>query len=428
MTLLHYHNRSSYTVEKLSSDKRFIDWKSQPSSFKVYPDFYPKIDFEDLDKNEEYFKLIGGVNSKVTIGETLYHLRVIPSAGGLYPTELYIQIKGIKNLVDGIYHYEAINSKLTLLYEIIGLEGVEPYLNIDGDIEGFIFLISSNYFRSSWKYSDRAFRYCLLEAGHQMGAIEMANYINGKSTEFIFEFDKEKLNYMFGFEDKEFFISAIVSGKDRKELSDPLDFKLPFVIGTDYYMENQIIVNAYWETLTSETNICNIASEFKRPKFPYNREALRYAIWLRRSKRFFNLQVISKRNYEYIYRNATIGIPSHTTEICNIYSIVLSVKRLKSGIYKNLKLKREGNFSEDVKRIFLGQNLVKDANVIFVITGKWHNYQTIMAQAGVISHRICICATYINIGSTPVSSYLDDEMREFLDSSNEILTAIAVGK
>jgi hypothetical protein len=32
-----------------------------------------------------------------------YKLRVNPSAGALYPTEIYVQIRGVGGIIDGIY-------------------------------------------------------------------------------------------------------------------------------------------------------------------------------------------------------------------------------------------------------------------------------------------------------------------------------------
>ncbi len=57
-----------------------------------------------------------------------------------------------------------------IIYKL-GDEGLENYVIPNKCINGFIFLVSCVYHRSSWKYQDRSLRYCLLDSGHLLGAI-----------------------------------------------------------------------------------------------------------------------------------------------------------------------------------------------------------------------------------------------------------------
>lgn len=70
-------------------------------------------------------------------------------------------------------------------------EGIENLLGLDFSIDGFVFFISSLYFRSSWKYKNRAFRYCLLDAGHLIGSIEASSYLFDKEFEILYDFPKQ---------------------------------------------------------------------------------------------------------------------------------------------------------------------------------------------------------------------------------------------
>ena len=73
---------------------------------------------------------------------------------------------------------------MTLLQKIKD-DGIESYLGFDTKQNGFIFFISSVYYRSSWKYKNRALRYCLLDAGHVLGTIESSSYIHNKEYKIV---------------------------------------------------------------------------------------------------------------------------------------------------------------------------------------------------------------------------------------------------
>jgi SagB-type dehydrogenase family enzyme len=128
-----------------------LDWNNQPSVFKSYPNSYEKIPLDTKKENHEFIYLIAGINAKKTYPGVEYYLRINPSAGALYPNEIYFQSRGNKDFEDGIYHFDIKSSSITFLKKIDD-SGLEPYFDLDTKQEGFIFLISSVYYRSSWKY------------------------------------------------------------------------------------------------------------------------------------------------------------------------------------------------------------------------------------------------------------------------------------
>ncbi len=97
-------------------------------------------------------------------------MRVNLLTGALYPTKIYGQIRGVDRIIDSIYHIEVENNCLTLIYKLID-DRLENYVIPNKSINGFIFLVSCVYHKSSWKYQDRSLRYCLLDSGHHLGAI-----------------------------------------------------------------------------------------------------------------------------------------------------------------------------------------------------------------------------------------------------------------
>jgi SagB-type dehydrogenase family enzyme len=100
-------------------------------------------------------------------------LRPIPSAGGLYPTELYILALNVGGLQKGVYHYYAPDHSLTPLrlskhnysHEDLAKLFVEPN---DFANASLCIILTSVLERTTWKYKSRGYGFALLEAGHLM--------------------------------------------------------------------------------------------------------------------------------------------------------------------------------------------------------------------------------------------------------------------
>lgn len=95
-------------------------------------------------------------------------LRTTPSAGALYPLEIYIVVGNIKNLDPGIYKYHP--QKHSLIKTLDGDKRKELYtaaLQQESIIQAPVnFVIAAIFQKTSIKYGSRAERYVWLEAGH----------------------------------------------------------------------------------------------------------------------------------------------------------------------------------------------------------------------------------------------------------------------
>lgn len=119
-------------------------------------------------------------------GKNDQNKRVVPSAGALYPLEIYgIIFNDCRNLKKGLYHYSPSNNSLSLLdgrQEVLDISNyIMMYQNMENP--SIIFFITSIFSRSTFKYDDRAYRYILLEAGAVTQNISlMATHYNLVST------------------------------------------------------------------------------------------------------------------------------------------------------------------------------------------------------------------------------------------------------
>ena len=93
--------------------------------------------------------------------------RVIPSGGALYPLEVYVVATRVAGLPPGLYHYCCETDELAHLTSGEGDDFAACMVQRDLFHEAAAaILISAIFFRSTFKYGDRGYRFVLIEAGH----------------------------------------------------------------------------------------------------------------------------------------------------------------------------------------------------------------------------------------------------------------------
>ena len=136
-----FHDTTKHSPLSVMLDPNYVDWLTQPTTFKIYPHFYRRFQLDDNNPIHNFIRLTNTITFEKKSKYDSYQLRVNPSAGALYPTEIYIQIRGVKGFIDGIYHLEVATNSLTLIYELID-DGLESYILPNCLVKGFIFLVS----------------------------------------------------------------------------------------------------------------------------------------------------------------------------------------------------------------------------------------------------------------------------------------------
>jgi SagB-type dehydrogenase family enzyme len=95
-------------------------------------------------------------------------LRTAPSAGALYPFEVYVAVHNIEGLPRGIYHYGVREHELQLVKrgdfrDEITSAGLKQDMLGHADAT---FILSALFDRTGHKYGERGYRYVYMEAGH----------------------------------------------------------------------------------------------------------------------------------------------------------------------------------------------------------------------------------------------------------------------
>jgi len=166
-----------------------LDWGGQPERYKTYADAeriplpdphdYRGLSFEEavearrsvrdyaaeLLSLEELSRLLHAAQG---ITESRWGFRAAPSAGALYPIELYPVVHDVAGLEPGIYHYAVQEHGLESLRQ----GDFRAAVTQAGLGQGFLgqanvcFVLSAIFQRTRWRYRERTYRYVLLEAGH----------------------------------------------------------------------------------------------------------------------------------------------------------------------------------------------------------------------------------------------------------------------
>lgn len=203
-----YHQATNYTPESLRGNPQ-LDFAAQPPPFKEWVQAR-RVALVGTLPTEAHVEP-GPVTAK-RLGVVLHHtygvtwvrqeqgntmrFRAAPSAGGLYPAELYVAVRGIDGIPDGILAYRAPDHSLIVCWEGDFWRDLREYTFADPAIaDAKAVLIGTGvYQRSAWRYRDRAYRRVLLDTGHVFGNALMAGHAMGWGVRLLPDFIDDGIN------------------------------------------------------------------------------------------------------------------------------------------------------------------------------------------------------------------------------------------
>ena len=138
------------------------------------------------------------------ITEKQEQLRAAPSAGALYPIEIYPVVNNVEGLTKGIYRYFVADHSLALVREGDFRHQMMRHA-LGEEMMGrasAVLVLSAVFRRSEWRYRERAYRYILLEAGHISQNIYLVATALGLGTCAVGAFDDQGYNSIMGVDGK----------------------------------------------------------------------------------------------------------------------------------------------------------------------------------------------------------------------------------
>ncbi|MEA1918525.1 MAG: SagB family peptide dehydrogenase [Campylobacterota bacterium] len=403
--------QTKLTKKGVAKNSGFLDWNTQPTRFKRYPEFSFRYTKETLG---EYAWLLSlrEITDTHLIAKKPYHRLNTPSAGNLHPIEIYLQIRNIKGILSGIYHLDVAHQELVLIRDI-EKDGIESYVGIENRFRGILIVTSLVPFRSFWKYGLRSWRYLYLDAGHQMATMYALLQSHKQSPTILSDFDSKALNDLMGFEDKEFTCKVIALGTSSEKPVETISSPLMHVLPTDY-SEPMEILNAQ---LASESKISNTV--IAMPEC-IRMDLIPSLMRSRRSAREFSSLSLQKAQIEQF-----MNIFNQSDSI-QATVIMMRGEDYESGIYKENQLVRRGFFTSECSDLLVGQRFISFAALVVALHVKLPDNRAHI-EAGIVSQWIYLFAQDNGIGCSGIGAYYDDALRSFLDIDDEIVYVIALG-
>jgi SagB-type dehydrogenase family enzyme len=482
----HYHERTKYHPETIAN--RDFDWTKQPAPFKEYkigttldlkayltekPDPTPEgCRWQRLSRLLFYSYGLT-VRMIAMNGEPIY-FRTAPSAGALYPAEVYLVSRGTPLLPAGLYNYQPQTHSLLHFWDSDVWTALQHACFWHPSLEAtqMALVITAVFMRSAWRYQDRAYRRIFLDTGHLLGNVELASAMNDYRPHLIGGFIDEAMNKILYLDAEQEGTIAVLPLADLLDLSQNLPLAstaLPSATHTDYpsvpdgelltyfHHASQITTEQDPGTLQFPTRHKNtdLEPQVDKYNFPFclkvstasepiqwgeQLELLEKTILKRRSTRAYSGQNLSRNelnallDFTYHPQNYIDQGLDRTPDYCDLnlietFIVVSGVDGLEEGCYyyapkaNELRQIRFKNFRRQLHRLCLGQNLGRDAAAVLFHTAdlgkavtKYGDraYRYLHMDAGHLGQRLNLAAIRLGLGVSGIGGFFDDEVNEVL--------------
>lgn len=399
-------------------------------------------------------------------------LRAAPSAGGLYPAEIYLVTRDLPFINDGIYHYNGKEHTLATLYEGNFWERLSNYLYGHPSLEDcqLLILLSGYFDRSAWRYGERGYRRILLDTGHLLGNLALMSRQTGFVPFPLSGFNDQSLNSFLFLEDqKEVVLVALplVRSQSVSENSLSLPFypspvKFPYIPPDNPEIGDLFRDLHRFSSLGSEPPPVLLnrggspdgsgpsESRYSGQGEPILLEPCEMndfenqiprILLTRRSARQFSGEpiefgalsgILSFAYREIDHPDSSQPLPVRhffQPDLFRSYLVVNAVDGLSPGIYRfdprpnTLTLLKAGHFAEVAYECVLSQDLGRDAAAILFQVGDLESlvaqygdrvYRTLHMDAGQIGERINLAAVHLGLGASGIGGFYDDEVTNLL--------------
>jgi SagB-type dehydrogenase family enzyme len=494
-----YHEETKYSPAKIAKNSHSLDFDSQPIPFKEYFD-HEQIDlssyiplstnpFSDspLKRHSEWtaeelplaelsriLYFANGVTAIVPYPPNPLLMRAAPSAGGLYPNEIYIVTKNYPaGIGSGVFNFQVKTQSLVRLNAkddaFVSLKEA-CFNNSAFEHSNLVVVITGVFERSAWRYQDRAYRRILLDAGHILGNLTLASYSFNRKAFVVGGFNDEGINELLQLDEEEQTLLVVpLVNLDKVNFVNQVESPstLPSEINCDFQIPEGKRINALHEYSKihlppsperSSLLITSLKEYLEQPQdsnfecflsgevlecspIEWERCALMNTILRRRSARAFDSETaITKKQLAQILQFAynpecykCEGFDDKPTffsnELLKSYLIVNNVEGLDPGCYsyfpeqKSLKQIRFKKLKSESQNLCLGQEMGRDAAAILFHTADLTKavkifgervYRYLHMDAGNISERINLAAMKLGLGASPIGGFFDDLATEVL--------------
>lgn len=464
-TALAYHDTTKHRPQRYAKSLGYMDWETQANPFRRYdnttliplphqditppyhllfePNTLPSapLCLESLSQVLRYSLGLAAIKSS---GGSQWALRCNASSGNLQPTECYVIAPPI----------EGVSSQSTLSHYAQKEHALEVLHSYEERLPDGVFLIalSSVVWREAWKYGERSWRYCQLDAGHAYQAIKVAATMLGWSCDI---------------ESVESCAIASVCGIDQYGRFDEHEWESPDML-LRIGVSGETVVLPTTPHLVSNANtlsrshhewpILAVVDDATQGKYPVTSQlnTLRHVptptrsageiILKRRSAQAMDGSWIKQEQFRQILDASYF---CHETSDVNFVIFVHRVKDVESGLYafvrnldeyKSLKnamdssfvweecgsglyLLQRGDYRGAAQRISCNQEIAKEGAFSFGMVCNFSKnlelhggigYKNLYHQCGAIGQMLYLESTALGLSATGIGCFLDDEFHALL--------------
>jgi SagB-type dehydrogenase family enzyme len=445
-----YHDATKHSPVSVGLSGHRLDWSIKPLPFKVYRGL------EAIEPPRDIGRLCvlsnGVLRWRRDASGEAYGFRAAPCTGALYHTELYVAAAARPDLPAGLYHFGAHDASLRRLRAgdvrgaLVAATGpFEPVRSAP-----LLFVLTSTFWRNSWKYQTRAYRHAFWDGGAVLANLLALLAADGTPTSVLMGFVDDDVNALLGIDGEREAAVAIVAVGDGAEAPSARDSLPDLALATEplstrevRYPEIEAAHRASSLASGQEIVAWQQAGGRASPAVPpaISDAPIEDAIRRRRSTRRLERRPITRGQLEGILAAATSAIPGDAFAPLPVepFLIVNAVEGLEPGLYgPDLGLIRRGRLRWEAGELALGQELgaeaavnvyfLSDLDAVFERFGE-RGYRVAQMAGGIAGERLELAATAQNLGATGLT-FFDDEVTAFFEPASagrQVMYLAAVG-
>ena len=386
-----------------------------------------------------------------TAGEV--HYRAAASAGALYPVETYLLCQDLDGIAAGVYHFAphefAIRQIRSGDYRQLLANSTGGNQHISQSPATLIF--STLFWRSTWKYRSRGYRYCYWDTGTVISNLLATATACQVSTELITGFVDSEINNILSIDGVKESAACLIplSGTTpclpknptlelQQVESDNEHSHLPSItypdmeslhLGSSLTTPQEVLE---WRAKASGNQPNQSNAELK--KVTYNTaKSVSETIINRGSTRRFSNDSIPLDEFLNVINNGIRYLPSDFSRgtsgrMVDLYIIVNAIENLTSGSYfyslekQQLELLKTGDFRDEAGHLGFEQALPADAAAVFFFMGNLEDiinrcgsrgYRIAQMESGILGGNLYLGMHSLGFGSTGLTFYDDDVTKFF---------------
>ncbi len=454
-------NQHEQTIHRRGAmPKRKLDMAAKPDVFKNFPEapFIPlpegitcPVPFWEtmLEYGRPSLTLSANLPLIATIlrlgagmSRTVSGLRTWPSAGALYPCEVYAQVHSVSDMADGIYHFSAQNGPDgPPVMHVLELEPEDETGSAENDVPSMRLIISGILERSAWKYQARGCRYVLLDAGHLAANLDLAMQAFNIDAKLILNFSEQAVAKTLGLDmEKEMPLAILEWGAPNsgwgeaekghdfistRELAPKHEASLDAASILACYAPDKSVLSCYdpEKSLTLPEDFMTMRARVYSAGTDIMLDNVMHR---RRSRRIFPEKGIAIERISLILKSVMPKpLPCYLTLILAPDSGAPKGSYLYAPFKPNHRLLLPGTMGEDLRpkiaKACLDQEVFASASFLAVF---WADlaalekdlgdtaYRHAMFAAGRAGERLYLAATALNMNCCGIAAFYDEELKE----------------